>query len=69
MVLVSLVGGIGVGSFLAAVIAQLNGRDRRLDPSTASDTHFHTKGFQADGRGRKKMDGGKKRDTEYGTRM
>ena len=42
---------IGVGSFLAAVIAQLNGRDRRhrrRGRVRPSDTHFHTKGFRAD---------------------
>ena len=56
---------IGVGSFLAAVIAQLNGRDRRHRRGRGrvrpSDTHFHTKGFRADERG-EKMDGEKKRD-------
>ena len=66
-VLLILVGGIGVGSFLAAVIAQLNGRDRliRVRPTLISIQ----KGFEPT---REKMDGEKKRDTkelaEYGTR-
>ena len=66
VVLFSLVGGIGVGSFLAAVIAQLNGRDRRRRVVDAVRPTLISiqKGFKPtrprEG-GREKMDGGKKR--------
>ena len=68
-VLLILVGGIGVGSFLAAVIAQLNGRDRLIRVRVRPTLISIQKGFEPT---REKMDGEKKRDTkelaEYGTR-